>query len=358
MKGLKGLKRQVSPGAAAVLVVLVLAIVQWVWWRGLVWRPNGPTPPPHGPPPPPPFSEELVLKGRTDVAVDTVAGDLEPGELDGPGYSARLDRPTGLAMDFAGQLYICDTGNHRIRLMKTDGAVSTFAGGEVGYGDGPSAAAKFNAPCGVCVGPDQAVYVADTGNGKIRCIRAGNVTTVVNAKELISPTDVAFVSAPTSHLVVSDASNGTVVTFDLQGTLLSRVRRAGSPVLTSADTAGPSGPFAGQGRIAIDGSDSFSDAKTRPVLQQLAGWSRFGAGAVVTDAKFGAVFIRRGSSAQVIAGIVSSRRALRDWHDGTGGTSFFSELTGVATDGKRFVYISDTGNNCVRRLTMPDDLLR
>src|SRR5258707_607297 len=106
-------QKQIHPGVAAGLILIVLVIVQWVWWRGLVYRPPGQAPGGGGPLQMP-GGEQIVIVGRRDVIVETYAGDLEPGDANGLGYTARFDRPTGLALDGQGCLYVADTGNHRI----------------------------------------------------------------------------------------------------------------------------------------------------------------------------------------------------------------------------------------------------
>ena len=92
-----------------------------------------------------------------------------------------LEGPTGLAWA-DGTLYIAETDGERI-LMLRDGAVSVLAGsGAQGDADGAAAEASFAAPQGLAVGADGAVYVADTANAAVRCIRAGTVTTVEKAQ--------------------------------------------------------------------------------------------------------------------------------------------------------------------------------
>src|SRR5690606_11402680 len=79
--------------------------------------------------------------------------------------------PSSLAIDFAGNLYVADTGNHAIRRITPQGLVTTLAGtGEAGYRDGSTAQAQFHAPMGVAVDALGRVYVADTWNDRIRVI--------------------------------------------------------------------------------------------------------------------------------------------------------------------------------------------
>ena len=91
----------------------------------------------------------------------------------GPGLSAALNEPVALAVD-RHRLYIADQNNHRVRMLDlSTGIITTVAGtGEAGYnGDGMSGTeAALSGPSGLAVGPDGALYIADTFNGRIRRI--------------------------------------------------------------------------------------------------------------------------------------------------------------------------------------------
>ena len=85
--------------------------------------------------------------------VITVAGDRE-GYADGPSGTARLHTPSGIAVADDGAIYIADTGNHRIRRVTPDGRVTTIAGSGVpGLRDGRGTEAQFNGPIGVAIAP-------------------------------------------------------------------------------------------------------------------------------------------------------------------------------------------------------------
>ena len=163
-------------------------------------------------------------------SVRTAAGSGEAGRADGVGERVSFDRPTGLAVDNKGALYIADTGNGSIRKMDTKGKVTTVLTGladptglcwangalyvaetgrsrilrvvngkrevlagdsvplgdgeyEGGYVDGPAEKARFDHPQGVAVGNDGALYVADTGNHAVRRLANGRVTTMASAKQ-------------------------------------------------------------------------------------------------------------------------------------------------------------------------------
>lgn len=111
--------------------------------------------------------------------VDTLAGQDTLGFDNGPLTSARFNRPSGVAVDSAGTIYIADLGNHAIRTIKGQD-VSTLAGdGTYGYQDGPGAQARFYYPADVAVDQSGTVYVADYDNHRIRKISVdavGNAT--------------------------------------------------------------------------------------------------------------------------------------------------------------------------------------
>ena len=143
----------------------------------LVARCRGPLTPSHGPIP----TVTAVQPCAPTSFVRTVAGSGKPGDLggghvDGPTPEAQFRRPAGLAMDAAGNLYVADLKNQRIRKLTPDGQVVTVAGsGPTGpiqgdYVDGPAHSARFADPIGVGLGPDGRLHVADFGSHRIRAI--------------------------------------------------------------------------------------------------------------------------------------------------------------------------------------------
>ena len=114
----------------------------------------------------------------------TIAGSREHGfGGDGsPATQAQLYYPSGVALDGAGNLYIADTANHRIRKMDSSGVITTIAGtGERGFGGdgGPATQARLNRPSGVTVDGAGNVYIADTWNHRIRKMDSSGVITTI-----------------------------------------------------------------------------------------------------------------------------------------------------------------------------------
>jgi sugar lactone lactonase YvrE len=150
-----------------------------------------------------------VRKIDADGKITTVAGDsAHEGRCaysgdGGPANSAALAWPIGLATDAQGNLYIADTGNHCIRKVDGGGVITTFAGictawprrGPLADGsgysgdEGPATAARLHSPQGVAVDGAGNVYIADTGNSRIRKVDAsGTITTVAgNGQPLVLP---------------------------------------------------------------------------------------------------------------------------------------------------------------------------
>ena len=106
--------------------------------------------------------------------VITVAGSGEPGYRDGLRDGAAFSWPTGVAVDPEGNLIVADSRNHRIRkVLLPQGRVQTLAGdGQRGFVDGPGTSARFDFPTGIGFDATGNIYIADSGNHRIRAIRS------------------------------------------------------------------------------------------------------------------------------------------------------------------------------------------
>ncbi len=168
----------------------------------------------------------------------TLAGSGAEGWRDGPAAEAAFHTPSGLALDAAGNLYVADTGNHRIRKITPEGQVSTLAGdGQPGHRDGPAEQARFNGPLGLAVDGQGRVWVADSYNDRIRLINAeGQVLTLAGGElpgerdgigaEARFDTPAALLIAADGHALVADAGNNAIRRVAPDGTVTTVARAA------------------------------------------------------------------------------------------------------------------------------------
>ncbi len=172
--------------------------------------------------------------------ITTVAGNGGSGSAgdNGPATSASLSKPSGAAVDAAGNLYIADASNNRIRKV-SNGVITTFAGGGTTLGDnGPAVNAKLSGPVSVALDSAGNLYIADTGNHRIRKVSNGVITTVAGngtygfsgddgpavGAQLYQPTGVAVDAAGNIFIVdrgnyrIRRVSNGKIFTIGGNGT--------------------------------------------------------------------------------------------------------------------------------------------
>lgn len=280
----------------------------------------------------------------SSAGIELVAGGIGgAGNRDATGTDSRFYQPFGIAVAADGTRYIADNLNHTIRKVSPAGAVTTLAGkvGEPGTADGTGAAARFNRPGGVALAADGTLYVSDAGNFTIRAISpAGEVTTLAGlagTSGMLNGTGNAARLGAVAGLVV--ASDGVIYFCDLDNRLIRKVTPAGE-VSSVAGLAGWSGNVDGTGTdarfnlpvgIAVDGSD---------VLY-------------VTDA--GAHTIRRVTTAGVVTTLAGGAGS-SGLVDANGTSARFNAPYGVVAEADGTLYVADTLNTVVRKVTPAGDV--
>ncbi len=260
------------------------------------------------------------------------------GSADGIGIKAQFNVPSALALDSFGNIYVADTANNAIRKISTDGAVITLAGlaGSSGSIDGNGSSARFLAPFGIAADNAGNVYVADTANNTIRKITPnGTVSTLAGLTKYPGSTDgigdnarfrnpwgVAVDSA--GNVYVADTSNNTIRKIAPNGTTTTLAGKAGSQ--GSADGVGNNARFWNPQGLAVDSANNVYVADTfNDTIRKIT------PNGLVTT----------------LAGSASVQGSA----DGNGSTARFSSPQGLAVDSMGNIYVADTDNSTIRKIT-------
>lgn len=323
--------------------------------------------------------------------VTTLAGEPPGGKsVDGPAVASRFNIPRGLTFDLNGNLFVADSVNNTIRKITPTGVVSTIAGAAQNNGatDGVGAAARFDFPTGIGADASGNLYVADLLNNIIRKVSpAGSVTTFAGMALHPGSSDGVGENARFNlpygvavdqggNVYVSDSGNHIIRKLTSAGMVTTLAGMAG--VMGSADGVGAAARFSYPAGLAVDGSGNvyvadsynFSVRKITPggVVTTLAG-TAISAGSTdgtASNARFsfpdavavdnaGNVFVADSGNNTIRkitpAGLVATLGGMvgvSGFQNGLGSASLFSDVYGLAVDGSGKVYISDSTNNTIR----------
>lgn len=287
------------------------------------------------------FFTPLFLHAQT---ITTVAG-TGTGGFSGDGgaaTAATVYNPYDAAFDAAGNIYIADYTNHRIRKINTSGVISTIAGtGTSGYsGDGGDAtAARLNSPIGLTVDAAGNVYIADYGNQRVRKVTtAGVITTVAGTGTIGSSGDRGAATAAglynPSDVVLDTAGN--IYIADCYNQRIRRVNTSGI-ITTYAGTGSAS--FSGDGGLATAATFQF------PIGIEI---DRSGQLYIADQSNRR---IRKITASGIISTIAGTGTASFSGDGGAATAATFSTLiTSVAKDAAGNIYVGDGNNYRIRKI--------
>jgi len=257
------------------------------------------------------------------VTVTTFAGGASGVALNGLGTAASFYRPSGLAIDSSGNVYVADFFDAEIRMITPTGQVSSLI--------------KIDGPTGVAIDPGGNIYIADyysnlifgSAGGAVVPIAGGGTGTATNGTAAIASFNQPFgvaVSIPGENLYITDYGNNMIrKTTNAFSSPVNVSTFAGSGAAGAANGAGTAASFSNPTGIAID----------------IAG------NLYVAD--YGNSLIRKISPAGVVTTLAGSGQVGAT--NGSGSAASFNHPTGVAVDAAGNVYVADYGNHIIRKIT-------
>ena len=273
-------------------------------------------------------SRILVISGSS---VSTFAGTGVKGYKDGAASTAMFDKPQGIAVGASGRVYVADRYNHVIRMI-VGGTVYTIGGkaGVYGYTDGGASSSRFYDPHDVEVDSSEAVYVADTGNRRIRRIYSQQVITLAGTGNSGFADGAALQTARFAHIYgLALDSSGAIYVAD-GGNM--RIRKVYNGVVSTVAGSGTQGSSNGSTSVA-----------TFNYPQGVA----VGASGMIYVADRSNHMIRKiyGGQVTTLAGTTSYGFA-----DGPATIARFKYPFGVSYSGGK-IYVADYDNNRIRMIT-------
>ncbi len=341
------------------------------------------------------YGNNTIRKITPAGAVTTLAGSPgHPGpsgdSSDGTGAAAGFFHPTGLAVDGTGNVYVTDSGNGTIRRITPAGAVTTIAGvvGVGGTTDGTGSGALFDYPYGVAIGASGDLYVTDAGAGTVRKVTpTGSVTTIAGDPGVSGSSDgtgaAARFNGPSGiaedisgNLYIADNRSNTIRKVTPAGVVTTL---AGSPVVTgSSDGPGAAASFTDPYGVAVDSSGdivvsddttirvitpggsvlTLSGVESAGAVDGAGGAARFFSPTGLAVDRSGNAYVADNGNSTIRkvtpAGVVTTlagAAGIAGSADGAGAGAGFNEPTGIAVDASGNVYVADTGNDTIRKVT-------
>ncbi len=261
--------------------------------------------------------------------VSTFAGSTQ-GLLDGQGTAALFNNPTGVEVDASGNVYVADSGNKRIRKIDPNGNVTTIAGsGGSTITDGQGLAASFSFPNALAVGSDGTIFVSD--NNALRAIDTNNNVTTIAGTSVSGFNDGQGTAALfKSNKGIDIDGSGNLIVADERNQRIRKIDNAGN--VTTIAGSGAQGTTDGNGTAA-----TFRNPTD-----------------VAVDAN-GNIFVVDNSNDRIRkidpSGNVTTFAGTREnFDDGQGTDAAFNTPYGITIDANGNLYVTDTNNIAIRRI--------
>ncbi|NII29427.1 hypothetical protein HB364_30385 [Pseudoflavitalea sp. X16] len=291
------------------------------------------------------------IRKITPAGVVTTLAGSTLGYVDGVGGAAKFSMPRGLGIGNGG-IYVADETNHRIRKVTLGGTVTTIAGsGQVGFGDSTVTEARFYHPYDVCVSRYGSIFVVDEANHRIRKIRNGQVTTLAGKYEgaadgagaaagFAYPTGIAVGPNGGPAYIADGYSNGIrKLTFEtvIGGVLVDDDTATGIPVTKVMI------------KTLIESTGGYVDGPINTAQIGLVYNLCVDAAGNVIIADGGNQKVRMitpGGQVTTLAG------STLGYTDGPGASAKFNMSGGIAVDKDGNIYVADTNNHRIRKITL------
>jgi sugar lactone lactonase YvrE len=286
------------------------------------------------------WNNHRIRKITSAGVITTFAGSGTATFLDATGTNAGFKNPTGIVIDSIGNIYVADFNNQRIRKITTDGVVTSFAGGNatLSYADGTGTNVGFSSPLGVAIDSLGNIYVAEYGNHRIRKITSAGVVSTFAGSGTTAFLDATGTNASfyrpygiavdsTGNVYVADSSNYRIRKITSAGVVTTL---AGKSTATFVDGVGTNAGFWVPQGVTVDSAGNVYVADT--------GNNR----------------IRKITSAGVVTTLAGGLTGTTGtFADGIGTNAGFSNPIGLTVDYIGNIYVADTNNNLIRKLTGP-----
>lgn len=271
-----------------------------------------------------------IRKISTTGDVSTIVGTTS-GFTDGPAATAQLKSPFAVARDAQGTFYITDYSAHAIRKYTDAGGLVTISGGTMGYAAGTLATSLFNYPTGVCVNSSNKVYFLDASNVLVRSVNGNNIDNIAGNPCQSGGTDGWNTGARFDNPFGLCSDGANLYVADTYGQKIRKVTPtgdvttiAGSYIQGKKDGVGTEATFLFPSAVCVDASGNLYVADTdNQNIRKITP-----AGVVTTIAGTG----NKGSA------------------DGIGTAASFNQPYGICIDAQGNIYVADTFNNRIRKI--------